>query len=134
MSKIEKKSAVPLCGSSTVWALHSSWYPFTIPLCIVTRLMLLLMWLNCLCHKLKTPTGHKGWPWNFIKLGKFDPQKKKVKQLILRKVFKKSKIHRSAEEWQPCYIDLQIIWAFYRFDFCKLYRFLMNVYYSWLKY
>ena len=35
-------------------------YPFTIPLCIKTRVMLSLLWLNCLCHRLKTPTGHKG--------------------------------------------------------------------------
>ena len=44
-----KKAAVPLCSSS----------PLTIPLCIRTRVMLPLMWLNCLCHKLETPTGHK---------------------------------------------------------------------------
>ena len=56
----KEKAAVPLCGSSPVWASHSSWYPFTIPLCIRTRVMLPSMWLNCLCHKLKTPTDPKG--------------------------------------------------------------------------
>ena len=27
--------------------------------------MLPLMWLNCFCHKLKTPIGHKGVPIGF---------------------------------------------------------------------
>ena len=27
---------------------------------IRTRVLLPLMWLNCLCHKLKIPTDHKG--------------------------------------------------------------------------
>ena len=40
---------------------------FTIPLCIRRRVMLPLMWLNCLCHKLKkTPTSHKGGKYKLL--------------------------------------------------------------------
>ena len=42
----------------------------TTVLCI-KRVMLHLMWLNCLCHKLKTPTGHKG---RLVKFNSMAPQ------------------------------------------------------------
>ena len=40
--------------SSTVWASHSSWYPFIISLCIKTKSYVALnnlMWLKCSCQQ-----------------------------------------------------------------------------------
>ena len=41
------EKAAPLCGSSTVWASHSSWYPFTIQVCIRTKSYVALNVIAC---------------------------------------------------------------------------------------
>ena len=65
-SKIEKKQ-FPYVVQAQYEHHTAAEYPFTIPLCIRTRVMLPLMWLKCCCHKLKKPICHKGGNNPFIK-------------------------------------------------------------------
>ena len=67
------EAAVPLCCSSTVWASHSSWNPFTIPLCIRTKSSVALNVTACKItwrHQQATRAGNIQVTLNSLQPGK----------------------------------------------------------------